>query len=48
MENKIDFLGIPVDALTMEKILIRVEDAIINKNIMNGSCFSDNNYSISC
>ena len=37
MKNRIDFLGIPVDAITMEETIEKVEDAIVNNKCIHHS-----------
>ena len=37
MKNRIDFLGIPVDAITMEDTLQKVEDAVVNNKCIHHS-----------
>jgi N-acetylglucosaminyldiphosphoundecaprenol N-acetyl-beta-D-mannosaminyltransferase len=37
MKNRIDFLGIPVDVITMEDTLEKVEDAVVNNKCIHHS-----------
>ena len=37
MKNRFDFLGIPVDAITMEDALKKVEDAVVNNKCIHHS-----------